>query len=96
VNKDDDIYYFVYTSVQSVNYCDGLGLCFPFVCIYACTSVFLCCYRFSVNKDLYSSLRGGCVQCRTPKSLIVDAIATDVIRDIVQGGAENCGTLYIG
>jgi len=52
--------------------------------------------RFSVNKDLYSSLRGKCVQCRTPTSLIVDAIATDVIRHIVQGGAENCGTLYIG
>jgi len=37
----------------SVNYCDGLGRCFRFVCICACTSVFLCCYRFSVNKDLY-------------------------------------------
>ena len=27
--------------------------CFRFVCIYACTDVFLCCYRFLANKDLY-------------------------------------------
>jgi len=37
--------YYVYTPVQSVNYCDGLGRCFRFVCIYACAAVFLCCYR---------------------------------------------------
>ena len=36
--------------MYSVNYCDRLGRCFRFVCIYACTAVFLCCYRFSVNK----------------------------------------------
>jgi len=30
-----------------------LGRCFRFVYIYACIAVFLCCYRFSVNKDLY-------------------------------------------
>jgi len=43
----------LYTPVPSVNYCDGLGRCFRFVCIYACAAVFLCCYLFSVNKDLY-------------------------------------------
>ena len=51
-----------YTPVRSVNYCDGLGRCFHFVCIYACTAVFLCCYLFSANKDLYSDVmtcRGG-------------------------------------
>jgi len=53
VNKDDYIIYFVYTPVPSVNYCDRLGRCFRFVCIYAGTSVFLCCNRFSANKDLY-------------------------------------------
>jgi len=46
--------------IQSVNYCDGLGLCLRFFCIYACTSVFLCCYRFSVNKDLYKQKISGC------------------------------------
>ena len=35
------------------NYCDGLGRFFRFVSIYACTAVFLCCCRFSLNKDLY-------------------------------------------
>jgi len=31
-----------------------LGRCFRFVYIYACCiAVFLCCYHFSVNKDLY-------------------------------------------
>jgi len=47
------IYDILFTPVQNVNYCDGLGRCFRFVCIYASTCVFLCCYRFSVNKDLY-------------------------------------------
>jgi len=47
------ILYYVYTPVQSVNYCDRLGRRFRFVCVYACTAVFLCCYGFSVNKDLY-------------------------------------------
>jgi len=33
---------------------DRLGRCFRFVSIYACVAVFfLCCYRFSANKDLY-------------------------------------------
>jgi len=32
---------------------DRLGRCFRFVCICACTAVFLCCCSFSVNKDLY-------------------------------------------
>jgi len=32
---------------------DRFGRCFRFVYIYACIAVFLCCYRFSVNKDLY-------------------------------------------
>jgi len=45
--------YCFYTLVQNVNYCDRLGRCFRFVCIFACTAVFLCCYRLSVNKDLY-------------------------------------------
>jgi len=47
------ITYYAYIPVQSVNYCDRLGRCFRFVGIYACTAVFLCCWRFSVNKDLY-------------------------------------------
>jgi len=34
------IWYFVYTPVPSVNYCDGLGRCFRLVCIYACAAVF--------------------------------------------------------
>jgi len=38
---------------------DGLGRCFRFVCIYACAAVFLCCYRFSVNKDLYIAFYFG-------------------------------------
>jgi len=33
---------------------DRFGPCFRFVYIYACIAVFLCCYRFSVNKDLYN------------------------------------------
>ena len=32
---------------------DRLGRCFRFVYIYHCIVVFLCCCRFSVNKDLY-------------------------------------------
>ena len=57
MNKDDYIIYFVYTPVQNVNYCDGgLGRCFRFVCIYACTAVFLCCYHISMNKDLYKAV----------------------------------------
>jgi len=36
VNKDDYIIYYVDTQEQSVSYCDGLGRCFRFVCIYAC------------------------------------------------------------
>jgi len=32
-------------------------LLFSFVCIYACTAVFLCCCRFSVKKkDLYINM----------------------------------------
>jgi len=38
---------------------DGLGRCFRFVCIYAFAAVFLCCYRFSVNKDLYIAFYFG-------------------------------------
>ena len=62
-NKDD--IFFLYTPVRSVNYCDGLGRCFRFVCIYACAAVFLCCYRFSANKDLYNTWLGQCLilQC---------------------------------
>jgi len=43
----------------------NLGRCFRFVCIY----VFLCCYRYSENKDLYNPnrnpiiLRLGCDNC---------------------------------
>jgi len=33
--------------VPSVNYCDGLGRCFRFVCIYAFAAVFLCATGFS-------------------------------------------------
>jgi len=40
MNKDDYVIYYGYTPVQSVNYCDRLGHCFRFVCIYACTAVF--------------------------------------------------------
>jgi len=32
--------------VPSVNYCDGLGRCFRFVCIYAFAAVFLCATVF--------------------------------------------------
>ena len=39
----------------SVTYCDKLGRCFRFVCVYACTAVFLCCCRFSANKDLHNN-----------------------------------------
>ena len=35
--KDVYIIYYVYTPVRSVNYCDRLGRCFRFVCIFACT-----------------------------------------------------------
>jgi len=42
MNKDDYVIYYGYTPVQSVNYCDRLGHCFRFVCIYACTAVFFC------------------------------------------------------
>jgi len=37
-------------------YCDGLGRCFRFVCIYAYAAVFLCAAVFSVNKDLYNCI----------------------------------------
>ena len=57
VKKDDYVRYFVYTPVPSVNYCDGLGRCFRFVCIYAYGAVFLCATGFSVNKDLYRKYR---------------------------------------
>ena len=57
MKKDDYIRYFVYTPPPSVNYCDGLGRCFRFVCIYACAAVFLCAIVFSVNKDLYKRNR---------------------------------------
>jgi len=30
-----------------------LVVVFALFCIYACTAVFLCCYRLSMNKDLY-------------------------------------------
>ena len=45
MNNDDYISYFVNTPVSCVNYCDGLGRCFRFICIYACAAVFLSCYR---------------------------------------------------
>ena len=47
----------------------NLGRCFRFVCIYDCAAVFLCCFRFSVNKDLYNPNRNpkllyyGCDSC---------------------------------
>jgi len=47
VNNVVYIWYFVYTPVPSVNYCEGLGRCFRLVCIDACAAVF-----FSVNIDL--------------------------------------------
>jgi len=53
INEGDYLWHFVYTPVQSVNYCDGLGRCFRFVCIYACAAVFLCCCRIFRNKDSY-------------------------------------------
>jgi len=60
VNKDDYIRYFVNNPVPSVNYCDGLGRCFRFVCIYACAAVFLCVATvFTVNKDLYVIARAA-------------------------------------
>jgi len=33
--------------------------CFRFFCIYACVTVFLCCYRLPVNKDLYIYIYTG-------------------------------------
>ena len=33
---------------------DRLGRCFRFVHFHACVVVFLCCCRFSVNKNLYT------------------------------------------
>jgi len=88
VNKDHDILYFVYTPVQSANYCDGRGRCFHFVCIYDCTSVFLCCYRFSVNKDLYKLQgsvakylrRGGVVNNQIKKGLLLSLSAKKIVK----------------
>jgi len=37
-----------------------LSLKVRFVYIYACIAVFLCCYRFSVNEDLYKSRFRNC------------------------------------
>jgi len=56
VNKDEYLIYYAYTPVQSAITFDSLGRCFRFVYIilYACT-FFLCCYCFSVNKDLYNT-----------------------------------------
>jgi len=56
VNNVDYKWYFVYTPVPSVNYCDGLGRCFRLVCIYACAAVFFDVTVFSVNKDLYKQV----------------------------------------
>jgi len=52
LNEDEYIIYYAYTSVQSVITFDKLGRYFVFVYSYACLLLrFLCCYRFSVNKD---------------------------------------------
>jgi len=56
VNKDD---YIIYCAVlqHKVSFThDRLGRCFRVVLIYACIVVFSCCYRFSMNKDLYKRL----------------------------------------
>jgi len=39
--------------VPSVNYCDGLGRCFRFVCIYAFAAVFLCATVFFRRIKIY-------------------------------------------
>jgi len=47
VNTDEYTIYYAYDSVYKVPF--NYGRCFPFVYIYACTAVFLCCcreYRF--------------------------------------------------
>ena len=50
----ETIYDILLIGLPSVNYCDGLGHCFRFVCIYACAAVFFCVATvFSVTKDLY-------------------------------------------
>jgi len=56
VYKDDYIWYFVNTSVPSVNYCDGLDRCILYCILFVFMFALLCfCVvtEFSANKDLY-------------------------------------------
>jgi len=50
------IRYYAYISLQSVITFDRLGRCFRFVYVNGYIAAFLCRYRFSMNKDLYSKL----------------------------------------
>ena len=56
VNTDEYTIYYAYDSVYKVSF--NYGRCFPFVYIHACTAVFLCCRRFSVNTDVYMRIVG--------------------------------------
>ena len=54
---------------------DGLGRCFRFVYIYACIAVFLCCYRFLVNKDVdVSDVADGPTRRAMPAEIFIDFV----------------------
>jgi len=57
VNKADYIWYFVNTSVPSVNYCDGLGRCFRFVCICACAALFFVLLPYFRRIKMYNPVK---------------------------------------
>jgi len=53
VNKDDNIIIMLILQYKVSFTYDRIGPCLRFVYIYACIAVFLRCYPFSMNKDLY-------------------------------------------
>jgi len=63
-----------------VLWCGGLGRFFRFVCIYACTSVFLCCYRFSANKDLCKNKQ--CTMCKCEMEITDNAVDRIYMSDL--------------
>jgi len=63
VNKDKYIICYAYILVQSVILMTDLVVAFVLLIFLLVLLCFMCCYRFSVNKDLYKSIGEPSVLC---------------------------------